>query len=308
VILREMPDPHDLLHNPSYRERFYSTWGKLNFVIAATSRDVEYPLYQQRLSIKMASCGRESYFVDGRELPVDDDSYLVMNDGAIYGSAIGPKRAVNSFSVFFRPGLAEEVLATLVTPEDRLLSSPDERPGPIEFAQTLRPHDQHVSPAMRHIKEQVAAGMGDEMWLEEQFGVLAKRLLEAHRADLQAVKNVQVCKRSTRLELFRRVTLATDFIHAHYRRPLGNEDLARVATMSPFHFIRAFRAVHGITPYKFLQAKRARVATRLLEETDLPVTEIASRVGFDDRASLFRCVRMVYGSSPRTIRQRARGE
>lgn len=308
MILREMPDPHDLLHNPSYRERFYSTWGKLNFVIAATSRDVEFPLYQQRLSIKMAGAGHESYFVDGRELRVDDDCYLVMNDGATYGSAISPKRAVNSFTVFFRPRLAEEVLATLVTPEDRLLSSPDELPPAVEFSQALRPHDQHVSPVMRHIKERVAAGVDDEIWLEEQLGLLARRLLDAHRSDLHTVTSIQVRKRSTRLEIFRRVTLATDFIHAHYKRPLSNEDLARIATLSPFHFIRAFRSVHRTTPYRFLQAKRACVAVRLLKKTDLPVTEIAARVGFDDRASLFRCVRMVYGSSPRTIRQRARGD
>jgi AraC family transcriptional regulator len=303
-----MPDPHDLLHNPSYRERFYSTWGKRNFVIDATGRDIEYPPYQQRLSVKMAASGREDYFVDGRELAVDDDCYLVMNDGATYASAISRKGAVNSFSVFFRPRLAEEVLATRVTPEDRLLSSPDHLPAPIEFSQSLRPHDQHVSPVMRHIKEQIAAGMDDEMWLEEQLGVLAQRLLDVHRWDVQAAQSIEARKRSTRLEIFRRVTRATDFIHAHYKRPLSNEDLARIAAMSPFHFIRAFRFVHRTTPYRFLQAKRACVAVRLLKKTDLPVTEIATRVGFDDRASLFRCVRMVYGSSPRTIRQRARGD
>jgi hypothetical protein len=64
VILRELPDPADLLHNPSFRERFYRTWGKCNYAISASSRDVEYPLFQQRLSVKMTGCGRETYFVD----------------------------------------------------------------------------------------------------------------------------------------------------------------------------------------------------------------------------------------------------
>jgi AraC-like DNA-binding protein len=301
-----MPDPDALLHNPSYRERFYRTWGKCNFAITASCRNVEYPLYRQRLSIKMTGSGRESYFLDGRELTVDEDCYLVLNDGETYGSAICSRRAVDSFSVFFRPNLAEEVLAALVTPADRLLSSPDVLPHAIEFSQALRPHDEQVSPVMRHIKERIAAGMDDEMWLEEQLGVLAQRLLAAHRVNVQAVRSMPVRKRSTRLEIFRRVGLATDFIHVHYRRPLGNQDLARVAAMSPFHFIRAFRSVAGATPYQFLQLKRATVAARLLRKTDLPVPEIAQRVGFDDRASLFRCVQRAYGVSPREIRQRAR--
>lgn len=303
-----MPDPDDLLHNPSFRERFYRTWGKCNFAIAASCRDVEYPLYRQRLSIKMTGSGRESYFVDGRDLTVDEDCYLVLNDGATYGSAISSRRPVDSFSVYFRPHLAEEVLAALVTPEDRLLSSPDVLPPAIEFSQSLRAHDDQVGPVMRHIKEQVAAGEDDEMWLEEQLGVLAQRLLSAHRLNVQSVKGMPVRKRSTRLEIFRRIGLATDFIHAHYGRPLSNDDLARVAAMSPFHFIRAFRSVHGATPYRFLQVKRATVAARLLSNTDLPVPEIAARVGFDDRVSLFRCMQRAYGTSPREIRQRARSQ
>jgi AraC family transcriptional regulator len=301
-----MPDPDALLHNPSYRERFYRTWGKCNFVIAARCRNVEYPLYTQRLSIKMTGSGRESYFLNGRELTVDEDCYLVCNDGATYASAISSRRAVDSFSVFFRPNFAEEVLAALITPTDRLLGSPDLLPPAIEFSQALRPHDEQVSPVMRHIRKQVAAGMDDELWLEEQLGVLAQRLLAAHRLNVQAVRSMPVRKRSTRLEIFRRVTRATDFIHAHYRRPLSNEDLARVAAMSPFHFIRAFRSVQGATPYRFLQLKRATVAARLLRKTDLAVPEIAQRVGFDDRASLFRCMQRAYGVSPRKIRQRAR--
>jgi AraC family transcriptional regulator len=183
-------------------------------------------------------------------------------------------------------------------------------PPALEFSQALRAHDDQVSPVMRRIKQQVAAGMDDEMWLEEQLGGLVERLLAAHRMNVQCVRSIPARTRSTRLEIFRRVALATDFIHAHYAhahyaRPLGNEDLARVAAMSPFHFIRAFRSVHGVTLYQFVQQKRATVAARLLGGTDLPVPEVAARVGFDDRASLFRCMRRAHGASPREIRRRA---
>jgi len=38
------------------------------------------------------------------------------------------------------------------------------------------------------------------------------------------------------------------FIHTHFREPIGLKDVARAAHLSPFHFLRTFKALHGVTP------------------------------------------------------------
>ena len=48
---------------------------------------------------------------------------------------------------------------------------------------------------------------------------------------------------------FRRVLRARDAIHARYAAPLRLDDLAHEAALSPFHFLRTFRAAFGETPH-----------------------------------------------------------
>jgi hypothetical protein len=73
----------------------------------------EYADFEQLLSIKAVSGGVEEYFVDGCRIAVDDDTYLILNAGRRYGSRIHALRPVHSFSIFFRPGLAEQVFSDL---------------------------------------------------------------------------------------------------------------------------------------------------------------------------------------------------
>src|SRR5262245_8452661 len=107
MLLRHMPDLSPT--NTRYRAWFYSKWGLENCLILGNSRCAEYGPFRQRLSVKMATGGPERYFIGSRTLAVDDDSYLILNEGQVYGSAIRADREVESFSIFFRPGLVAEV-------------------------------------------------------------------------------------------------------------------------------------------------------------------------------------------------------
>lgn len=69
------------------------------------------------------------------------------------------------------------------------------------------------------------------------------------------------------------------------------DQLARQAGMAPSHLTARFRALTGLPPRQFLLDCRMKAARRLLQETPLPVTEIALRLGFCSSqhfANLFR--------------------
>ena len=67
-------------------------------------------------------------------------------------------------------------------------------------------------------------------------------------------------------------------MHEHLYDPLSLQDMADIAHYSPFHFNRLFRKITGIPPNHFLYALRLSRAKRLLEETDLNVTDICFEV------------------------------
>ena len=68
--------------------------------------------------------------------------------------------------------------------------------------------------------------------------------------------------------------------------------------------MREFKAVHGISPYEYLQRRRTQSAARLLCSTDLSVAEIAERTGFHVR-TLVRRLRRSRGLGARALRMLA---
>lgn len=66
---------------------------------------------------------------------------------------------------------------------------------------------------------------------------------------------------------------------------------AIAAQMSPFHFLRTFKAVYGMTPSVYLSRKRTAAAVRLIRELTWSLMDIAEHVGFGSRTTLFRRLR-----------------
>ena len=88
-------------------------------------------------------------------------------------------------------------------------------------------------------------------------------------------------------------------------------DLERAAAesgLSPFHFLRVFAKVLGVTPHQYVLRSRLRHAARLLAEGGLPITDIAFEVGFGDLSNFVNAFRRAAGVSPRRFRQAARGD
>jgi AraC-like DNA-binding protein len=98
---------------------------------------------------------------------------------------------------------------------------------------------------------------------------------------------------------------ARDEIDRAYASPLDVGALARVAHVSPAHFIRTFKATFGETPHRYLQRRRVERAMYLLRTTDLSITDICLDVGFTSIGTFGRTFRDIVGESP--SQHRARG-
>ena len=93
------------------------------------------------------------------------------------------------------------------------------------------------------------------------------------------------------------------WLEANAAEPVGLEHAARYAGLSPFHFLRLFSRVTGVTPHQYLLRTRLRRAARLLSE-DLPITEVALDCGFADLSNFVRTFKRVAGMSPGKFRKK----
>lgn len=140
-----------------------------------------------------------------------------------------------------------------------------------------------------------------DLGLDEAGLMLAARLtalVAGHRASSPA---------PTRATDRRRAVEAALWIDAHAEDPIDLETAARAAGLSPFHFLRLFAKVLGVTPHQYLVRARLRRAARLLPDASRSITDIAFAVGFGDLSNFVRTFRRAAGVSPRAFRQAARG-
>ena len=88
--------------------------------------------------------------------------------------------------------------------------------------------------------------------------------------------------------------------------PLRIDDLARELEMSPFHFIRRFQSVFGVTPHQFRIASRLDLSKALLAKGHHSVTDVCMEVGFSSLGSFSALFARRVGESPSAFQRRMR--
>jgi AraC family transcriptional regulator len=150
------------------------------------------------------------------------------------------------------------------------------------------------------LAEAAAEGRSD-IGLDELGLLLAARFAEVVSGRKRQAPSLRAVDR-------RRAVMAALWIDAHAHDAIGLEAAAAEAGLSPFHFLRLFAKVLGVTPHQYLVRSRLRRAARLLAEDRRPVTDIAYEVGFADLSNFVRSFRRAAGVSPRSFRRAARGD
>lgn len=117
---------------------------------------------------------------------------------------------------------------------------------------------------------------------------------------------INVSRSSTRIELYRRLNLARDYMLDELGNALSVQAAAHVAMMSPYHFHRLFRECFGATVSGFIREHRLQLAESLLRRTSRPVLEISMDVGYESPTSFARAFERRFGRSPRAHRAQFR--
>jgi AraC-like DNA-binding protein len=82
------------------------------------------------------------------------------------------------------------------------------------------------------------------------------------------------------------------------------ENLAARAHVPPNYLVRLFKKVAGLPPMAYQRRRRLELATRLLLQSDLPVSEVGARVGWSDANYFTRRFRSQFGATPTAYRAR----
>jgi AraC family transcriptional regulator len=180
------------------------------------------------------------------------------------------------------------------------------RPGiKVVFRQTLKPISDDRR--LRQMIETIAVEMDEAApgWREVLLSLmqqLAIHLLRAH-INVQRADEVELSRVGM---VDRRLRRAIEFMHDNCERELRLGEIAAAAYLSSFHFARLFRKITGTTPHAYLAGLRLERARRLLAETDLPISEVGARVGYENQSHFTKIFHEATGLTPRAFREAVR--
>jgi len=100
---------------------------------------------------------------------------------------------------------------------------------------------------------------------------------------------------------------AMSYIRRRFAEKISLDDVSREVSLSPTYFSRLFKEEAGQSFKSYLNDLRIGEAKNLLRETDLPLIDVASRVGFEDQSYFSRVFRNLVGISPGRYRRTSDG-
>lgn len=277
-------------------------FGWPNFIIHNKTRSALYPRHTGPLTLKYTLTGKEHFYTSESNYTVNDNNYLILNAGREYSCFIDSEEEVETIAVFFNDLFVKKVLNSLVTSSDKLLEGKKNGTQPVEFFEKLYPHNSLLTPLIMKFRMASVYGHNDKSWLEEQFYLLLKNLLEVHRDIKTQIKKIPSVKLSTRVEIYKKLDRAKSFMDENFHKQILLSEIAKEACLSEYHFIRLFKSLYKHTPHKYIIQKRLEMASHLLRKSKLSVTEVCYEVGFSSPSSFSWLFKQRFGISPEEMK------
>jgi AraC-like DNA-binding protein len=252
-------------------------------VCASRPHDRPFEEQHERVSITIVAAGTFQYrSALGQEL---------MTPGSLMLGSPGQR-----FECGHEHGAGDRCISFWYEPDDfeRLAVGAGVRASNVAFPVLRLPPLRELSPIVARACAGIT-GLADVSW-DELAAMLAVRTLRLVAGPASRAGDTPP----------RAVARVSQVVRAMERHELGAglelRRLARTAGLSPFHFLRTFKRVTGLTPHQYLLRARLREAGRRLTTESGRILDIALDCGFGDVSNFNHTFRSEFGISPRQFR------
>ncbi|HWZ03856.1 MAG TPA: AraC family transcriptional regulator [Mucilaginibacter sp.] len=267
------------------------------------SKPYECAEHPSGIGLLMTGKGKCNYYVNGAKNQVDSNKVFFINRG----SALAVRTTeVESTPVllFFNSRLPDLVLYSLEFGDEVMLEKPfDNLPYDFSYLERIHTDDNLHQTILSLIELGTSCSSFASLQADMTIRNLFEELLMKNQDAYKRSQNIQAVKASTRLEIFKRVASAKDWMEQNYQTDITLEDISSKAAMNSQHFLRMFKQVYMITPHQYLIDLKLKKAKELLETTQLPINDVCQTIGFESVFSFSVLFKNRFGTAPSYFRK-----
>jgi AraC-like DNA-binding protein len=277
-----------------------------HYLITGTLADsFECPEHLTGLGIITFLKGKGKFKINGVNVLIDENSFLVVNSGSRLSFRVKGHPAEVVF-LYFNPLLASLVSSTFFS----RVPLNDCSAGDFgDFSLVEHIHYTNVT-LSNYLTQLIHLGNSCASFQALKADMLIRTLLDELVAErysaMKVSSNLPVVKTSTQVDLYKRLQVAKAWMEKEYTRPLTIDEIAGVAMINSEHFLRLFKRAFGITPHQHLIAIRIERAKGLLRHNTDSIASVCGQIGFESLSSFSALFKHRVGISPGRFRIRDR--
>jgi AraC family transcriptional regulator len=291
MLLTDFPDLLWLKNEANQRFASRKSWdgktlpqaGWPNVILNTKTKHTYRDNIKGPFSIFTNLTGNSTVITGGKTMKLNEGYFCISNSGEEYTLAIEDQSTTETFNIHFGDNFVSDAYRALSQTHEQLLDAPQRQPHQLRLFNRIAPIDLNARCLMYQLKD-----AKDPAQEEETLFKLFAWLVREEQTIKQKSVALSVAKKSTREEIMARLLLATDYIYSYYQHDIALDELAQVACLSKFHFLRVFKAVFHKTPHQFINEVRTQRAQELLTTTKLEVHQIAKTCGFQTSSTFSR--------------------
>jgi AraC-like DNA-binding protein len=277
-----------------------------NKLCSEISSDATYKNERTEFSIRLVFSGHEQYNICNRDFNVYPGNFLVINKDTVYDRKIYSYIPSNTFAVSFAPDFLNSFHSSVTKSDDQLLNVPGDKPeNTPSFLETIYPFNGHLMCNMLHLKDYFDNGDINDLLVDDYLyhSLLLFYQLYNHEI-LDKSQQLNILNARTRNEIFKRLSVAKDYMLSNYNQQVTLEDISNIACLSAPHLFRTFKQTFKCSPHQYLIKIRLDNARHLLKTTKYSLNEIVNMVGFTCASTFIKLFKKRFGHTPQNYRSK----